>query len=104
MMINNDKEALLDRIVGFVREIGFECREADLSQHKTFVPGIAIDRGSLLIDRARLLYPGDLLHEAGHMAVISGERRMKVQGDAGKKAAEEMMAIAWSYAAAVHLG
>jgi hypothetical protein len=29
---------------------------------------------------------------------------MRVQGDVGKKAAEEMMAIAWSYAAAVHLG
>jgi hypothetical protein len=51
-----------------------------------------------------LLYPGDLLHEAGHLAVMSGERRMRIEGNAGKKAAEEMMAIAWSYAAAVYLG
>ena len=27
-----------------------------------------------------------------------------MEGDVGKKAAEEMMAIAWSYAAVVHLG
>jgi hypothetical protein len=68
------------------------------------VPGIAIDHGTLLIDKPKLLYPGDLLHEAGHLAIMTPERRMGIQGDAGKKAAEEMMAIAWSYAAAVHLG
>lgn len=101
-MIDNDKDALLDRIIRFLLDIGFQFREVELSQ-PTFVPGIAIDRGTLLIDRSKLLYPGDLLHEAGHLAVISAERRMRVQGDAGKKAAEEMMAIAWPYAAAVHL-
>lgn len=102
--MDHDKEALLDRMIQFLLEIGFQFREADLSQHKTFVPGIAIDRGAFLIDKSRLLYPGDLLHEAGHLAIMTGERRMRIQGDAGKKAAEEMMAIAWSYAAAVHLG
>lgn len=102
-MIDNNKDASLDRIIRFLLDIGFHFREVELSQ-PTFVPGIAIDRGILLIDRSKLLYPGDLLHEAGHLAVISAERRMRVQGDAGKKAAEEMMAIAWSYAAAVHLG
>ena len=102
--MDNDKEALLDRILPFLRKIGFEVREADLSQRKTFVPGIAIEGEAILIDKPTLLYPGDLLHEAGHLAVMTGERRRRVQGDAGKKAAEEMMAIAWSYAAAVHLG
>jgi len=103
-MMNEDNELLLDRIIQFLREIGFQFQEADLSQQKTFVPGIAIDRGTLVIDKSRLLYPGDLLHEARHLAVKPGEKRMRVEGDAGKKAAEEMMAIAWSYAAAVHLG
>jgi hypothetical protein len=103
-MMDYDKEALLDRMIQFLLEIGFQFREADLSQQKTFVPGIAIDRGAFLIDKSRLRYPGDLLHEAGHLAIMTGKRRMGIQGDAGKKAAEEMMAIAWSYAAAVHLG
>jgi hypothetical protein len=103
-MMDNNPEALLDRILPFLREIGFQIREADLSGQKTFVPGIALAGGVLLIDRSKLLYPGDLLHEAGHLAIMSPERRMRIQGDAGKKAAEEMMAIAWSYAAAVHLG
>jgi hypothetical protein len=101
--MDQDKEAVLDRITGFLLEIGFQFREADLGQQKTFVPGIAIDRGAFLIDRSRLLYPGDLLHEAGHLAIMPGERRVRIQGDAGKRAAEEMMAIAWSYAATVHL-
>jgi hypothetical protein len=103
-MLEDEKAVLLDRIMQFLVEIGFQFREADLSQQKTFVPGIAIDRGAFLIDRSRLLYPGDLLHEAGHLAVMTNERRTRIQGDAGKKAAEEMMAIAWSYAAAVYLG
>ncbi|HSL45927.1 MAG TPA: hypothetical protein VK897_21015 [Anaerolineales bacterium] len=102
-MINDEKDALLDRMIQFLLDIGFQFREVELSQ-PTFVPGIAIGGGTLLIDKSKLLYPGDLLHEAGHLAVIPAEKRMRIQGDVGKKAAEEMMAIAWSYAAAVHLG
>jgi hypothetical protein len=102
-MSDDEKDALLDRIIQFLEGIGFQFREVELNQ-QTFVPGIAIDRGTLLIDKSKLLYPGDLLHEAGHLAVTPAERRMRVQGDVGKKAAEEMMAIAWSYAASVHLG
>ncbi len=102
-MIDNDKEAVLDRILRFLRDIGFQFREVEISQ-RTFVPGIAIDGGTLLIEKPKLLYPGDLLHEAGHLAVIPAEKRLRVHGDVGKKAAEEMMAIAWSYAASVHLG
>jgi hypothetical protein len=103
-MVDNEKAALLDRILPFLLEIGFQVREVELGEQKTFVPGIAIDGGTVLIDKPKLLFPGDLLHEAGHLAIMSPERRMGIQGDAGKKAAEEMMAIAWSYAAAVHLG
>jgi hypothetical protein len=57
----------------------------------------------LVFDPARLLHPGDLLHEAGHLAVMTPERRRMAHHSAGKRAAEEMMAIAWSYAAAIHL-
>ena len=50
-----------------------------------------------------MLYPGDLLHEAGHVAIVSPRRRQRIYRDAGKSAGEEMMAIAWSYAALVFL-
>lgn len=91
------------QIVAFLREIGLEVQAAELPDD-CFLPGIQIERGALLIDSARLRYPGDLLHEAGHMAVAAPERRASIVGDAGPDPAEEMMAIAWSYAAALHLG
>jgi hypothetical protein len=102
-MTNNPNLALTHGIIDFLHEIGLEITRAELSQ-KTFLPGISVDRGAILLDEAKLLYPGDLLHEAGHLAVIAPEKRKQVQVDVGNKAAEEMMAIAWSYAALVHLG
>jgi hypothetical protein len=102
-MIYTHKAASLDRITRFILDIGIQIRESELSQ-QTFLPGIAVDHGVILVDESRLLYPGDLLHEAGHLAVIPTEKRRQAEGDFSKKASEEMMAIAWSYAALVHLG
>ena len=102
-MIDTHKAASLNRITRFILDIGIQIRESELSQ-QTFLPGIAVDHGVILVDESRLLYPGDLLHEAGHLAVISTEKRRQAEGDFSKKASEEMMAIAWSYAALVHLG
>jgi hypothetical protein len=96
------KNELTARIVNFLIEIGLEVEAAVLSG-KTFLPGISVRGGVLLIDEGKLKYPGDLLHEAGHLAVISASRRNQLQQDVGKKAGEELMAIAWSYAALVHL-
>ena len=70
----------------------------------TFLPGIFIDSGVLKVDLARLKYPGDLLHEAGHLALMDPVRRAAATGEAGDDPGYEMGAIAWSYAAAVHLG
>jgi hypothetical protein len=96
------KDALLNGILRFLTGIGFQIKRMELNQ-RTFLPGISVDCGTIVIDESKLLYPGDLLHEAGHLAVIPAERRMRAQNDIGKKAAEEMMAIAWSYAALIHL-
>lgn len=90
-------------IRAFLTSIGIPVRSANLPQ-PTFLPGLWIERGALLVDEARLLYPGDMLHEAGHIAVAAPERRATIVGDAGPDAAEEMMAIAWSYAAAIKCG
>lgn len=92
-----------NRIVKFVREIGLSIESKSL-EIETFLPGIAIDNGGLKIDSARLLSPGDILHEAGHLAVLRPPERAKMSGNAGADGGEEMAAIAWSYAAAQKIG
>jgi hypothetical protein len=92
-----------DQILAFLQQIGLPIARAEL-QAPTFLPGIAIRRGVLTADESKLLYPGDLLHEAGHLAVMIPEERTRCDGDAGPDAGAEMAAIAWSYAAALHLG
>ena len=89
-------------IIQFLQDIGLTVQIGQIDE-ETFVPGIEIDHGTLLVDEAKLTYPGDLLHEAGHLAVKSRDERQQVHLDAGNDAAEEMSAIAWSYAALVHL-
>lgn len=94
---------LIDTIAGFLAEIGLAVRWQELDE-PTRLPGIKIDRGTLLVDRERLHYPGDLLHEAGHLACIPADERAELVGDVGPDPAQEMLAIAWSYAALRHLG
>jgi hypothetical protein len=95
--------ALTSCMAGFLGSIGLETAPAVLPEDG-FLQGIKINCGRLLIDEARLAYPGDLLHEAGHLAVIPRENRMLLEGSAGSDPGEEMAAIAWSYAAALYLG
>ena len=85
-----------------MREIGLEVNFEPLTE-PTVLPGIDVHHGTLAIDAAQLKYPGDLLHEAGHLAVVTPQRRRRMHRNVGQKAYEEMLAIAWSYAAAVHL-
>jgi hypothetical protein len=94
-------DPLRDRLIRFIREIGIEVRDAALDE-ACFLPGLDIRGGAVVVDHPRWLHPGDILHEAGHLAVAapeqrSGERLSPTPGD-------EMTAIAWSYAAAVYLG
>lgn len=70
----------------------------------SFLPGIHIEQGELVVDEARLCYPGDLLHEAGHLAVMTAERRVSPNGFADDGGGEEMAAIAWSWAALLKMG
>ena len=95
--------ALTARIVAFLTGIGLAVREREIVE-PTVLPGIAVEHGALLFDPARLRFPCDLLHEAGHLAVVPPQRRAAMHGNVGSDPAEEMMAIAWSYAAALHIG
>jgi hypothetical protein len=96
-------DPLTDRIVAFLHEIGLSARAGTIPE-ATVLPGIVVEHGGLMFDPEKLRFPCDLLHEAGHLAVVPPERRAAVHRDVGSDPAEEMMAIAWSYAAAIHLG
>ena len=104
-MVNQDM--ITDRIIAFVREIGIEVRMDEVVPAQAFVPGIAIQDGALVIDMEKLKYPGDILHEAGHLAVSDAQSRKSMGGilDSTNENAPagELMAIAWSYAAATYL-
>lgn len=93
----------LDVIVEFLRSVGFWVRLESISGAQG-LPGIAVDRGVMIVDPGQLVGAGDLLHEAAHLAVMSPARRRAAAGRFDSSQAEEMMAFAWSYAAALHLG
>jgi hypothetical protein len=96
-------DPIAKHICTFLVTIGLPVR-AGAVPGPSFLPGIAIQNGVLIVDEDRLLYPGDLLHEAGHLALLPRDARRTVHGDAGDDGGLEVGAIAWSYAAAVHLG
>ncbi len=92
-----------DTIVDFLSGIGLALRIEPLDA-PTFLPGVTLAPNALIVDPAKLLHPGDLLHEAGHLAVMTPERRAEAAPNAGDNMGDEIAAQAWSYAAAVHLG
>ena len=95
-------------IADFLRSIGLDVRTADLSHEECFLPGIRLHRGAVLYDEAALAWPGDLLHEAGHVAVAPPETRSLFTGAADVPGLDmrrlEHAAVAWSYAAALVMG
>jgi len=109
MQMNNMRPiqtAELDTCIAFLNKIGIETQFQAI-HGDCFLPGLSIEKGRIIIDEAKLKYPGDILHEAGHIAVVPAIERSSL--DAGgiekreNREAEEMMAIAWSYAACIHL-
>jgi hypothetical protein len=98
---------LVNRIARFLTEIGVEVVPAPLEQD-SFLPGIQVLNGKLLVDETKLIYPGDLLHEAGHLAVAPSDVRHSLSGEVIIPGADmdkvEAQATAWAYAAIIHLG
>src|SRR5271155_4491769 len=99
------RDPVVAKIWGFLVNIGLQIKFASIPE-PTFLPGIRVYTGILTIDEAKLLYPGDLLHEAGHLAMLPPGQRTHADGNVGDGGGGslEMGAIAWSYAAALHLG
>ncbi len=96
----------LEKCISFLTAIGIEVRFEELND-TCFLPGLSINNGVLLVDTAHLKYPGDILHEAGHIAVVPVAERVTLTAAVIEKRAmrqaEEMMAIAWSYAACIYI-
>jgi len=97
----------LDIVLHFLKSINIQVIEKELTE-PTFLPGLLLGPDVIYIDYSRLLYAGDILHEAGHIAVtlpscrkLIGTDKMNLdwptQGD-------EIAAILWSFAALSHLG
>jgi len=97
---------LTKKIARFLNEIGIPTIPAKLDR-ETFLPGILVREGTLLVDEENLAFPGDLLHEAGHLAVAPAEIRHLLGDEVIVPQADldalEVEAIAWSYAACLHL-
>ncbi len=85
-------------ICGFLEQAGIPLRIGPTPE-ATFLPGLALEAGTLVIDPQVASYPGDVLHEAGHLAVATAERRAAM-GEVGAHGGDEMATIAWSVAAA----
>ncbi|HWU72020.1 MAG TPA: hypothetical protein VN137_00945 [Sphingomonas sp.] len=97
-----DDAESLPPILAFLQNIGIPVDAALLSADG-FLPAIEVRDGRLLYDPDRLQWPGDLLHEAGHIAVTDPAIRATVS-EFASDGGDEMAAIAWSYAAALAAG
>jgi hypothetical protein len=121
-----DLSAAADQIIAFIADIGISIRDGAVPAD-AFLPGARIADGGLIVDREALFTPGDLLHEAGHLAVVPARYRDRIGDDVDAGVAQiraeaaaagdhdpvldgleglggELQAIAWSYAACLKLG
>jgi hypothetical protein len=102
-MFNNP---LTRKIADFLREIGLRINLRQLDE-ETFLSGIFIEQGEIFVDENKLAFPGDLLHEAGHLAVAPANLRGQLSDEVILLGFDldkiEAGAIAWSYAAALYL-
>lgn len=70
----------LSKIYAFLEQIGIPVIERVIIG-ETFLPGLKIELGQLIIDRQQLKYSGDILHEAGHIALEEPTVRQTITGN-----------------------
>lgn len=101
------KHIQFQNCIQFLESIGIAVIEKKLDE-STFLPGLMLGINTIYIDYDKLLYPGDILHEAGHIAVSTPKEREQIGTDGihdlWPTQGDEMAAILWSYAALKHLG
>lgn len=100
------RDEMVSTILAFFDEIGITY-SYDRVSAESFLPGIEVRQGGLVIDRESLQHPGDLLHEAGHLAVAPPVLRPSLNGEVVIPGTDanvlELIAMLWSYAACLHL-
>ena len=110
MRVNTDNNVfsnlLTNQIANFLIDIGIDVVPTTLD-NQSFLPGIQVKDGKLLVDESKLTYPGDLLHEAGHLAVAPATIRNTLSGEVIIPGADmdsiEVQVTAWAFAAVRHL-
>lgn len=90
-------------MLAFMDRIGLPWEAAELGED-TFLPGLHIEQGRLSVDGRRLAHPGDILHEAAHLAVLPAAERGGACAATLEDPGLEIASLAWSYAACLHLG
>ncbi|MCF4101903.1 hypothetical protein L1I30_09510 [Gillisia sp. M10.2A] len=102
----NYNKNILDTIIDFLHSININIIEKELSP-ETFLPGLKIEGDTIFLDKEKLKYPGDMLHEAGHIAVTEEGIRpflgTKDSDSINPTEGDEIAAILWSYAASHYL-
>lgn len=95
------------QIIHFLEQIGIPVVKTELPGD-CFLPGLALRGNTILMDPEKMKYPGDLLHEAGHIAVTEEALRPLIGSEdmdpEWPSAGDEIASILWSYAALTHLG
>ena len=98
---------LFEKAISFLHEIKIETVYREIDEEDCFLPGFLIEEGKIIMDKNKIKFHGDILHEAAHIAVVPTIDRTTLNGkNIGQRKdadAEEMMAIAWTYAACIHL-
>jgi hypothetical protein len=89
-------------VLSFLRRVGITVTSGPVPID-SLLPAMTVRDGRLLYDPDAAGWVGDLLHEAGHLAVTDPAIRATLPA-VGDDPAEEMAAIAWSYAAATTIG
>jgi hypothetical protein len=100
------EQLVYEKIIDFLDEIGLSYELVEINE-SSFLPGLFISYGVLQIDLVQLIHIGDILHEAGHIAITPPAKRNTIFGslkDEQHAAAHEMAVLAWSYAACLKIG
>ncbi len=94
-------------ILTFLTRVGITVRMKAVPDD-SFLPGVTVIGGALAVETTKLKWPGDLLHEAGHIAVLPSALRHRANEDLFNQSdvefAGELEAMAWAYAAIVDIG
>lgn len=69
----------LTTVASFLNDIGLEARMVDQLGAPSFLKDVCIDHGTLQFTENALV--GDLLHDAGHLAVIPARFRIQMHGN-----------------------